>query len=510
MIYTWVNKVIRQNMRRRVEEIYAFTDRPIESQDQLLRELLAKGMDTEYGQKYRFDLIQHPREFQTRVPLSEYGALKPYIERMRQGHRNILWPGKVEWYAKSSGTTSGVSKFIPVSKDSIEDCHFSGGRYELALYCNAVPETKIFEGLGLRLGGSTEIQSEGQSQSGDLSAILIQNIPLWAELRSAPSPTTALMSDWEKKIDAILDEALEQNITSLWGVSSWFLVLFKKVLERTGKSNILEVWPNLELFAHGGVNFAPYEDQFRALMPGNQVTFMENYNASEGFFAVQDDPTKDGMLLLLNNGIYYEFIPMDSFSGTKSQTIGLKDVQLNTDYAVVVTTNGGLWRYLLGDTVKFVSLHPYRIKVSGRTAHFINAFGEEVIVTDAENAVLKACNIHGCDLVEFHAAPCYMNSEKTGGHQWIIEFKTPPEDLTAFTQDLDNALKEENSDYAAKRKGNLVLQLPNIVVAQKGLFHQWLKNKNKLGGQNKVPRLSNNRDLITQLQALNDAAQMPA
>ncbi len=285
-------------MRRRVEEIYAFTDRPIESQDQLLRELLAKGTDTEYGQKYRFDLIQHPREFQTRVPLSDYSTLKPYIERMREGQRNILWPGKVEWYAKSSGTTSGVSKFIPVSKDSIEDCHFSGGRYELALYCNAVPETRIFEGLGLRLGGSTEIQSEGQSQSGDLSAILIQNIPLWAELRSAPSPTTALMSDWEKKIDAILDEALEQNITSLWGVSSWFLVLFKKVLERTGKSNILEVWPNLELFAHGGVNFAPYEDQFRALMPGDQVTFMENYNASEGFFAVQDDPAKDGMLLL--------------------------------------------------------------------------------------------------------------------------------------------------------------------------------------------------------------------
>jgi hypothetical protein len=510
MIYSWVNKVIRQNMRNRVEEIYAFIDQPVHVQEQLLRDLLAKGVETEYGHKYRFDLIHSAKEFSTRVPLSNYAALKPYIERMRSGEKNILWPGKVQWYAKSSGTTSGVSKYIPVSKESIEDCHFSGGRFELALYCNVVPETKIFEGLGLRLGGSTEIQSEGKSHSGDLSAILIQNIPLWAELRSAPSSDTALMSDWEKKIDAIIDEAIEQNITSLWGVSSWFLVLFKKVLERTGKNHLLEVWPNLELFAHGGVNFAPYEEQFRALMPGNQVTFMENYNASEGFFAVQDDPTQDGMLLLLNNGIYYEFIPMDSYEGTNSLTIGLSEVELNKDYAVVITTNGGLWRYLLGDTVKFTSITPHRIKVSGRTAHFINAFGEEVIVTDAENAIQSACLKNHCDLVEFHAAPCYMNSEKTGGHQWIVEFKTPPEDLQAFVKDLDHALQEENSDYAAKRKGDLVLQLPNVVVAKPGLFHQWLKSKNKLGGQNKVPRLSNNRDLITQLESMNGANQIPA
>jgi len=510
MIYSWVNKVIRQNMRNRVEEIYAFIDQPVRYQEQLLRDLLAKGVETEYGHKYRFDLIHNPQEFSTRVPLSNYAALKPYIERMREGEKSVLWPGKVQWYAKSSGTTSGVSKYIPVSKESIEDCHFSGGRFELALYCNAVPETKIFEGLGLRLGGSTEIQSEGKSQSGDLSAILIQNIPLWAELRSAPSSDTALMSDWEKKIDAIIDEAIEQNITSLWGVSSWFLVLFKKVLERTGKKHLLEVWPNLELFAHGGVNFAPYEEQFRALMPGDQITFMENYNASEGFFAVQDDPNVDGMLLLLNNGIYYEFIPMDAYEDTSSKTIGLSDVQLDQDYAVVITTNGGLWRYLLGDTVKFTSLVPHRIKVSGRTAHFINAFGEEVIVTDAENAIRSACLKHHCDLVEFHAAPCYMNSEKTGGHQWIIEFKTTPKDLSAFTNDLDLALQAENSDYAAKRKGDLVLQLPNIVVAKPGLFHQWLKSKNKLGGQNKVPRLSNNRDLITQLESMNGAHQIPA
>lgn len=510
MIYSWVNKVIRQNMRNRVEEIYAFIDQPVHVQEQLLRDLLAKGVETEYGHKYRFDLIHNAKEFSTRVPLSNYAALKPYIERMRSGEKNILWPGKVQWYAKSSGTTSGVSKYIPVSKESIEDCHFSGGRFELALYCNVVPETKIFEGLGLRLGGSTEIQSEGKSHSGDLSAILIQNIPLWAELRSAPSSDTALMSDWEKKIDAIIDEAIEQNITSLWGVSSWFLVLFKKVLERTGKNHLLEVWPNLELFAHGGVNFAPYEEQFRALMPGNQVTFMENYNASEGFFAVQDDPAQDGMLLLLNNGIYYEFIPMEAYDGTHSPTIGLAEVELNKDYAVVITTNGGLWRYLLGDTVKFTSLAPHRIKVSGRTAHFINAFGEEVIVTDAENAIQAACLKHRCDLVEFHAAPCYMNSEKTGGHQWIIEFKIPPKDLQAFVTDLDAALQAENSDYAAKRKGNLVLQLPNVVVAKQGLFHQWLKSKNKLGGQNKIPRLSNDRGLITQLESMNGAHQIPA
>jgi hypothetical protein len=504
MIYTWVNKVIRQNMRRRVEEIIEFTESPISTQDALLRALLSKASKTEFGRTYKFDSLQSAQEYSSSVPLHTYGDLEPFINKMRSGEKDILWPGTVLWFAKSSGTTSGVSKFIPISRENIEECHFSGGRTELALYCNSNPETKIFEGLGLRLGGSTQIQDEGHAQSGDLSAILIQNIPLWAELRSAPSHGTAIMSDWEKKMEAIVEEAIQQNITSLWGVSSWFLVLFRRVLERTGKSNLLEVWPNLELFAHGGVNFAPYEQQFRELMPGNQVTFMENYNASEGFFAVQDDPAKTGMLLLLNNGIYYEFIPMSEFDGTHSKTISLDQIELGVDYALVITTNGGLWRYLVGDTVKFVSLKPHRIIVSGRTAHFINAFGEEVIVTNAENAIQKACALHHCSIVDFHAAPLYMNNRQSGRHQWMIEFELAPQDLSAFQTTLDQCLQEENSDYAAKRKGSMLLNELELVPAETGLFHQWLKDKNKLGGQNKVPRLSNSRELMTDFLVLND------
>jgi len=296
MIYTWVNKVIRQNMRKRVEEIIAFNEAPVETQAELLRDLVSKARNTTYGQLHHFEHISDREVFSKLVPLSTYDLLKPHIEEMREGRTDVLWPGKIEWFAKSSGTTSGVSKYLPVSKESIEECHFSGGRFELALYCNTVTETKIFEGLGLRLGGSTQIQQEGNGQSGDLSAILIQNIPLWAELRSAPSHETALLSDWEEKLEAIVDEAITQNITSLWGVSSWFLVLFKKVLERTGKSHLLEVWPNLELFAHGGVNFAPYEKQFREMMPGRQVTFMENYNASEGLAIPGNDAGKAGNL----------------------------------------------------------------------------------------------------------------------------------------------------------------------------------------------------------------------
>ena len=507
MIYTWVNKVIRQNMRKRVEEIIAFNEAPVETQAELLRDLVSKARNTTYGQLHHFEHISDREVFSKLVPLSTYDLLKPHIEEMREGRTDVLWPGKIEWFAKSSGTTSGVSKYLPVSKESIEECHFSGGRFELALYCNTVTETKIFEGLGLRLGGSTQIQQEGNGQSGDLSAILIQNIPLWAELRSAPSHETALLSDWEEKLEAIVDEAITQNITSLWGVSSWFLVLFKKVLERTGKSHLLEVWPNLELFAHGGVNFAPYEKQFREMMPGRQVTFMENYNASEGFFAVQDDPSIDGMLLLLDNGIYYEFIPLESFNGTDSKTILLEDVELNTDYAIVITTNGGLWRYILGDTVKFVSKKPLRIKVSGRTAHFINAFGEEVIVTDAEYALQATCEAMECRVIDFHAAPCYMNDKTTGAHQWIIEFEQPPADLEAFKIELDRNLQGQNSDYQAKRKYDLVLEPPRIIASEPGLFHQWLKGKGKLGGQNKVPRLSNNRLLTEQLLTLNTSLQ---
>lgn len=508
MFYSLVNKVIRFNLRKYMEELFSFMNTPLEHQNLVLRELISMGKDTEFGQRYGFNNIQSPEDFSRNVPLHEYGNLKPMIDRMRNGERDILWPGQIQWYAKSSGTTSGVSKFIPISKENIQACHFAGGRYELALHFNQNPEARLFEGLGLRLGGSTVIEDHGKSKSGDLSAILIQNIPTWAEFRSAPSPQTALMSNWEEKIDAILDEVIEQNITSFWGVSSWFLVLFEKVLERTGKSNLLEVWPNLELFAHGGVNFAPYEAKFRELMPGNQVTFMENYNASEGFFAVQDSNENDGMLLLLNSGIYYEFIPMSEFNGTQSNAIPLSEVKLGVEYAIVISTNSGLWRYLLGDTVVFTSIKPHRIRVSGRTAHFINAFGEEVIVTNAEEALKESCLKHEASIRDFHAAPVFMESGKSGAHQWMIEFENYPKDMVAFGATLDEDLQKLNSDYAAKRKGDLVLGPIKLEVATPRLFHHWLKSKGKLGGQNKVPRLSNNRKLMEEFLKLNEELEM--
>ena len=505
MFYSLVNKILQSTLRIYVERLFDLNKRPIQTQEEILLDFIAKAKNTAFGRLHHFDSIHDYKDYVSKVPLHEYGDLKPYINQMRHGEKDILWPGKVEWYAKSSGTSSGVSKFIPVPKESLEGAHMNGGKIELALYFNHNPDSKLFEGLGLRLGGSTDLESHGKSHSGDLSAILIQNMPMWAEFRSAPSNNTALMSNWEQKIDTILDEVISQNITSFWGVSSWFLVLFNKVIERTGASNLLEVWPNLELFAHGGVNFAPYKEQFKALMPGDQVTFMENYNASEGFFAVQDNPDFDGLLLLTCCGTFYEFIPMDEFQGKDSQTITLGDVQLNREYAVVISTNGGLWRYLLGDTIRFVSLKPFRIKVSGRTTHFINAFGEEVIVSNAEEALSKACTIHKCSVRDFHAAPVFMQSKKSGAHQWLIEFEKAPKNLNLFSSDLDIMLQQLNSDYAAKRKGDIVLGPPQLSQVNSGLFHTWLKNKNKLGGQNKIPRLSNERTLIAEFMELNEA-----
>lgn len=507
MFYSLVNKVIRFNLRKYIDELFASIENPIGTQEAVLQDLLEKGSETEFGRHFKINASLGRKEFASSVALHEYGDLKPMIDRMRAGESDVLWPGTVLWYAKSSGTTSGVSKYIPISEENLKNCHFAGGRYELALYFNQQPQAAIFEGLGLRLGGSTALEQHGKSRSGDLSAILIQHIPIWAEFRSAPSPETALMSDWEEKIDAILDEVIEQNITSLWGVSSWFLVLFEKVLERTGKEHLLEVWPNLELFAHGGVNFAPYQSAFRKLMPGNQVTFMENYNASEGFFAVQDEPDGDGMLLLLNSGIYYEFIPMSEFRGTQSTTVLLDEVALGVEYAMVISTNSGLWRYIVGDTVTFTSRSPYRIKVSGRTAHYINAFGEEVIVTNAEEALQATCEKLNAQIRDFHAAPVFMNQGQAGAHQWLIEFDILPVDLKEFEVVLDHELQIRNSDYAAKRKGNLVLKNLQVIAAEERLFHNWLKSKGKLGGQNKIPRLANHRDLMEEFLTLNEALE---
>jgi hypothetical protein len=485
-----------------VDSILVSRNEALSQQESVLKNLLQYGELTEYGARYQFDRINDREDFKLRVPLVNYPVIQEDIERMRSGAVDVLWPGQVQWYAKSSGTTSGVSKFIPVSKENIEECHFAGGKAELALYCAYCPDTKMFEGLGLRLGGSTDIHESDASKFGDLSAILIQNMPLWAESVSAPSQEVALMSDWNEKIEALAQECMTKNITSFWGVSSWFLVFAHHVLEKTGKSNLHEVWPNLELFAHGGVNFGPYRSQFEKLLPKG-ITFLENYNASEGFFAVQDHPKAEGMLLLTDAGVYFEFITMSAFDGLKSPTIGLGDVELGVDYALVITTNSGLWRYLIGDTVQFTSLDPFRIIVSGRTAHYINAFGEEVIVSDAENALRVACEKTDATVIDFHAAPIYLQGKTSGAHQWLVEFGQPPKDISVFIDALDNALKEENSDYAAKRQHDILLKRPELTIAKQGLYQQWLAQKGKLGGQHKVPRLSNSRTLMEEFLMLN-------
>jgi len=372
----------------------------------------------------------------------------------------------------------------------------------LCLYCDNNEEAQLFTGKGLRLGGSSGVYEDNHTYFGDLSAIIIENMPFWADFSSTPSQEIALMEEWETKMTAMVEEIIDEDITSLVGVPSWMLVLLNRVLEKTGKSNILEVWPNLEVYFHGGVNFNPYREQFKKLIPKEDFKYYETYNASEGFFAIQDENYAFDMLLMLDYGIFYEFIPMDKFDGENSETIALEDVQLNTNYAIVITTNSGLWRYLIGDTIKFTSLNPYRIKITGRTKHFINVFGEELIIENASEALNQACLKTGAEVSEFTAAPIFMEGKKSGGHEWLIEFKKQPENIDFFTELLDTSLKTINSDYEAKRYNNLTLALPKINIASEGLFHNWLKQKGKLGGQHKVPRLSNSRKHIEELLEL--------
>lgn len=491
-------------MRRRLNNIERIKSRGHILQDVVLLYLTKTASKTQWGKKHGYKKIKSYKDFESAVPLQDYQTMLPYIDQIRKGQQNLLWPTEIKWFAKSSGTASGKSKFIPVSHEAIEENHFAGGKDLLALYCAINPNTNLFGGYSLRLGGSTTVNSKNhESYFGDLSAVLIENFPFWVEMRSTPNQRIALMEEWECKIELIAQQAIKQNVTSLWGVNSWFLVLLHKVLELTGKKNILEVWPNLELFAHGGVSFAPYEQQFKVLFPGNQVTFIESYNASEGFFAIQDTVPHQGLLLLANHGIFYEFIPMAEFNGTDSKAIPLAEVKIGLNYALVISTNAGLWRYIVGDTVKFTSLNPYRIAITGRTKNFINAFGEELIIENAEEGLRVACEKTGAMINDFIGAPIYMNGKQSGAHEWMIEFAKLPENMQEFGKHFDDALKSLNSDYEAKRYKNMALREPIIHVAHKGLFMEWLKAKGKLGGQHKVPRLMNDRSIIDELLVLN-------
>jgi len=480
-----------------------FLKYPIDVQNELLFRLINKAKYTEIGINYGFSEIKNYKDFNNNVPIQQYESIEPLIERTRKGEQNLFWPTPIKWFAKSSGTTNAKSKFIPVSDEALENCHFKAGKDMLCLYFNNNEEAQLFTGKGLRLGGSSAVYEDNNSYFGDLSAIIIENMPFWADFSSAPKQETALMGEWETKMKAIIDETIEEDITSLVGVPSWMLVLLNKVLEKTGKNNILEVWPNLEVYFHGGVNFNPYREQFKKLIPKKSFKYYETYNASEGFFAIQDKNNSLDLLLMLDYGIFYEFIPMENFEGENSKAIPLSEVKLNQNYAIVITTNGGLWRYLIGDTVKFTALKPYRIRITGRTKHFINVFGEELIIENTEEALKQACLKTNAEVSEYTVAPIFMNGNNSGGHEWVIEFKNHPENINYFAELLDNSLKSINSDYEAKRYKNLTLKSPKINVVRKGLFYDWLKQNGKLGGQHKIPRLSNSRKHMEEILALN-------
>lgn len=500
---TLVNSIASWFLKKRFHQIELFLKYPNEVQNELLFNLIEVAKDTKMGKQYDFATIENYKTFTERIPVSTYEDYQDVIERSRNGETNIFWPTPIKWFAKSSGTTNAKSKFIPVSMESLEDCHYAAGKDLLCMYLNNNEESQLFTGKSLRLGGSKELYRENGTVFGDLSAILIDNMPLWAEFSSTPSNKVSLMSDWEYKMQAIVNETINENVTSLTGVPSWMLVLLNNALETTGKNNLFDIWPNLEVYFHGGVSFTPYKDQYKKILPDARFKYYEIYNASEGFFAIQDQNNSSELLLMLDYGIFYEFIPMDTYGTPTQKVIPLNEVKIHKNYAIVITTNAGLWRYKIGDTVRFTSINPYRIKVSGRTKHHINVFGEELIIENAEDALKKVCKKTNAEIVDYTAAPIFMQGKEKGAHEWIIEFKTPPKDIHYFNELFDNALKSLNSDYEAKRYNNITLNKPAIHIARKNLFYDWLKLNNKLGGQHKVPRLSNSRNYIDELLKLN-------
>ena len=473
-------------------------------QMQVLHRLVNKAKDTEWGRNHGFASVSSYEDFAKTSDVNTYEELKLAIDRMRQGESDILWPGKVRWYAKSSGTTNDKSKFIPVSKDGLKDTHYAGGRDAVTWYLRNNPQSRIFDGKALILGGShVPNYNTKNSLVGDLSAILIENINPLVNLVRVPKKSIALLSDFEVKRNLIAQEAIKQNITNLSGVPSWMLSVMTRVLEISGKDNLVDVWPNLEMFFHGGVAFTPYREQYKRLIPSDQMHYMETYNASEGFFGVQDDPANPSMSLMVDYGVFFEFIPMDEIENPNPKVVPLWGVETGKNYAVVISTSSGLWRYMIGDTVRFTSTNPYKFLITGRTKFFINAFGEELIVDNAEVGLAEACKQTSAEVLEYTAAPVFMDTEGKCRHQWLIEFSRMPNDLVAFSQILDKTLQQVNSDYEAKRYKDITLQTLEIVVARQGLFHDWLASKGKLGGQHKVPRLSNNRNNIDEMLALN-------
>ena len=507
MPFPIVNSIVSWFLKKRFHQIELFLKYPIEVQEDLLHSLIAKAKNTEIGKEHHFESIHSYREFADRVPVTTYEDNEEQIERTRNGETNIFWPTPIKWFAKSSGTTNSKSKFIPVSTDSLEDCHYAASKDLLCMYLNNNPTSQLFVGKNLKLGGSKELYQENRTVFGDLSAILIDNMPFWAEFSSTPGSEVSLMADWELKMQAIVDQTIQENVTSLAGVPSWMLVLLHNVAETTGKSNLLEVWPNLEVYFHGGVSFDPYAQQYKTLFPDSNFKYYETYNASEGFFAIQDRNDEKDLLLMLDYGIFYEFIPMDIYGAAQEKVIPLSEVEVGKNYAIIITTNAGLWRYKIGDTVRFTSISPHRIKVTGRTKHHINVFGEELIIENAETALKRVTAKTQSEIVDYTVAPIFMKEKEKGAHEWMIEFKKPPLNLPEFISLLDKALQDVNSDYEAKRAHNITLNIPVIHCAREKLFYDWLKIKDKIGGQHKIPRLSNTREFLEELLLLNGQAK---
>ena len=496
-----VNKLYFQPRRRELER---YINEGEEMQHEILQYLVKRGKDTEYGRKYLFSTINNYNDFAQNIPLNTYEELKGYIDRMRHGERNILWPGQVKWYAKSSGTTNDKSKFIPITHEGLQNVHYQGGKDVLAYYLSNNPDSKLFSGKGLILGGShSPNYNLSNSLVGDLSAILIENINPLANLVRVPSKEVALLSDFEVKRDKIAREVLSQNVTNISGVPSWMLSVLVRVMELSGKKHLQEVWPNLEVFFHGGIAFTPYREQYEQLITKQDMHYMETYNASEGFFGIQDDPNDKSMLLTLDYGVYYEFLPMDEFENEKPNIVPLEGVEVGRSYAMIISTVCGLWRYEIGDTIQFISVRPYKFVITGRTKYFINAFGEELIMDNAEKGIEAACKATGAQISDYTAAPIFMDSNAKCRHQWLIEFTKMPDSISDFERILDSKLQEINSDYEAKRFHDVTLQQLEVVVARKDLFNDWLKSKGKLGGQHKIPRLSNSRKNIDEMLAMN-------
>jgi hypothetical protein len=497
-----INSVASWILKKRIHQIELFLKYPNEVQEELVMNLIRTAENTDIGRQYDFESIKSYRTFAERVPVSTYEDIDGIIEKSRKGCHNVFWPTPIRWFAKSSGTTNAKSKFIPVSNEALENCHYKAGKDLLCLYLNNNEDSQLFTGKSLRLGGSKQIYEDNHTYFGDLSAILIENMPMWAEFSSTPSNRVSLMSDWELKLTAIVNETKVENVTSFAGVPSWMMVLLNRVLEDTGKTTVAELWPNAEVYFHGGVAFDPYREQYRKIIGKSDFQYYEIYNASEGFFAIQDQNNSSDLLLMLDYGIFYEFIPMDTYGTPEQRVIPLSEVELSKNYAIVITTNAGLWRYQIGDTVRFTSVNPYRIRVTGRTKHHINVFGEELIIENSDTAIAKACEATNTEIIDYTVAPVFMDGKAKGAHEWIIEFRNNPEDMSLFNKVLDETLQTLNSDYEAKRTNNMTLNPPVVQVARANLFYDWLKKQDKLGGQHKIPRLSNHRNYLDELKSM--------